>query len=146
METNHLYAPDMETTFYGRILQDIMKRDGFSANIIENYNNEVINKIRELILNTKIPVANGKVSFENVEYEKPYEHVGGKKEPLYPAIARAKTTPYFASIEADMVFTPSPMGVDPITGKPIEVEVQGETRKRMTLGSIPAMLGSKLCW
>lgn len=146
METNHLYAPDMETTFYGRILQDIMKRDGFSANIIENYNNEVINKIRELILNTKIPVANGKVSFENVEYEKPYEHVGGKKEPLYPAIARAKTTPYFASIEADMVFTPSPMGVDPITGKPIEVEVQGETRKRMVLGSIPAMLGSKLCW
>jgi len=146
METNSLYATNMETTFYGRLLQEIMNRDGFSANIIENYNNEVTRKIPELIQSTKIRVADGEVSFENVRFEKPFHYVGGKKEPLYPIISRMRTIPYFANIQADLVFTPEPVAFD-LSGNPIYKEELSEKEKRKTIdiGEIPVMLGSDLC-
>lgn len=146
METNSLYLKEMETTFYGRILQDIMRRDGFSNNIIENYNNEVKRKIPELIESTRIPVSNGVVSFENVTTKPPYEFIGGKEEPLTPLLARMNTTPYFAKIEAELVFTPSPIGMD-ISGQPIYPPdgTVGDRRKKILIGAIPAMLGSDLC-
>jgi DNA-directed RNA polymerase II subunit RPB2 len=146
METNSLYLKDMDTTFYGRILQDIMRKDGFSNNIIENYNNEVKRKIPELIESTKINVSNGEVTFENVTTKPPYEYIGGKEEPLTPLMSRMNTTPYFAKIEADLVFTPSPIGVD-AAGQPIyrNEDLVGDRRKKILIGSIPAMLGSDLC-
>jgi DNA-directed RNA polymerase II subunit RPB2 len=146
METNSLYLKNMDTTFYGRILQDIMHKDGFSNNIIENYNNEVKRKIPELIESTKIPVSNGEVTFENVTTKPPYEYIGGKEEPLTPLMARMNTTPYFAKIEADLIFTPSPVGVD-AAGQPIyrNEDLIGDRRKKIQIGSIPAMLGSDLC-
>jgi DNA-directed RNA polymerase II subunit RPB2 len=146
METNSLYLKDMDTTFYGRILQNIMRKDGFSNNIIENYNNEVKRKIPELIESTKIPVSNGEVTFENVTTKPPYEYIGGKEEPLTPLMARMNTTPYFAKIEADLVFTPSPVGVD-AAGQPIyrNEDLVGDRRKKILIGAIPAMLGSDLC-
>jgi hypothetical protein len=66
MATDELYSPDMKTEFYGRIMQDIWEKDGFSANLIENYNNEVEHKIPKIIISTKIPTSNGEVTFENV--------------------------------------------------------------------------------
>ena len=146
METNSLYLKEMETTFYGRILQDIMRKDGFSNNIIENYNNEVKRKIPELIESTRIPVSNGVVTFENVTTKPPYEYIGGKEEPLTPMMARMNTTPYFAKIEAELVFTPLPIGVD-AAGQPIyrNEDLIGDRRKKILIGAIPAMLGSDLC-
>jgi DNA-directed RNA polymerase II subunit RPB2 len=140
METNSLYDTNLETTPYGKILQAIIRKDGFSGNIIENYNNEV-NKIRDIIRNTKISVSNGEVSFENIQYEKP----GGNKEPMTPSMARAKLTPYFADIHADLVFTPKPVGRN-LDGSFIYPNEAVEPPKNVYLGSIPVMLGSELCW
>jgi DNA-directed RNA polymerase beta subunit len=146
METNNLYANNMNTTFYGRIMQDILAKDGFSANIIENYNNEISNKIPKIITSSKIPVANGDVTFENVRYRKPYEKIGGKDERLTPMMSRHKATPYFARIIADMVFTPTPIGKN-LRGEDIyNPGDKPEKKEDIEIGSIPAMLGSDLCW
>jgi DNA-directed RNA polymerase II subunit RPB2 len=144
METNFLYGKNTKTTFYGRIIQEIMNKDGFSNNIIENYNNEVKRKIPELIESTQILVSNGIVTFENVTTKPPYEIIGGKEEPLTPMMARMKTTPYFAKIKADMIFTPSPVGVDAF-GQIIQSEQNIERHKDILIGAIPVMLGSDLC-
>lgn len=146
METNNLYANNMNTTFYGRIMQDILAKDGFSSNIIENYNNEISNKIPKIITSSKIPVANGDVTFENVRYRKPYEKIGGKDERLTPMMSRHKATPYFARIIADMVFTPTPIGKN-LRGEDIyNPGDKPEKKEDIEIGSIPAMLGSDLCW
>lgn len=145
MATNEIYSPDMKTTFYGRIMQDIQEKDGFSANIIENYNNETRNKIPKIIESTKIPVNNGIVSFENIQIEKPFEKMGGKNVPLTPMTARHKQTPYFARIYADVKFKPTPISVG-LRGEPIYNSGDSEEVKtKFEIGSIPCMLGSELC-
>jgi DNA-directed RNA polymerase beta subunit len=145
MATNDIYSPDMKTTFYGRILQDIQEKDGFSANIIENYNNETRNKIPNIIKSTKINTDNGEITFENVHIKKPFEKIAGKNEPLTPMMSRHKQTPYFARIYATVVFKPKPIAPG-LRGEDIYNPGDVEERKdNFELGSIPCMLGSELC-
>lgn len=147
-KNSSFYEEDLSTLsseFYGRIYKDIIKRDGFSSNIIENYNNEMIFKIPELIMNTKFETRDGIISFENVHPVKPTDTVKGKTEPLFPREARMKTIPYFGDILADVVFTPRPIGYLP-NGQPIFSEdSKPERKENFELGAIPVMLGSQLC-
>lgn len=147
-KNSSFYEEDLSTLsseFYGRIYKDIIKRDGFSSNIIENYNNEMIFKIPEIIMNTKFESRDGIISFENVRPIKPTDTVKGKTEPLYPREARMKTIPYFGDIVADVVFTPRPIGYLP-NGQPMYAEdAKPERKENFELGSIPVMLGSQLC-
>ena len=60
-KNSSFYEEDLSTLsseFYGRIYKDIIKRDGFSSNIIENYNNEMIFKIWRTFFNPKQDVRN----------------------------------------------------------------------------------------
>lgn len=144
-EVSSFYDKDstIKTEFYGRILQDIIKRDGFSANIIENYNNEMINRIPDIIKNTKFEARNGIISFENVRPQKPRDNVKGEVENLYPMNSRMKTQPYFGQIIADVIFTPKPIGKNP-SGEEIYNAIP-EKKSNFVLGELPVMLGSELC-
>ena len=147
-KNSSFYEEDLSTLsseFYGRIYKDIIKRDGFSSNIIENYNNEMIFKIPEIIMNTKFESRDGIITFENVRPIKPTDTVKGKTEPLFPRESRMKTIPYFGDILADVVFTPRPIGYLP-NGQPIFAEdAKPERKENFELGAIPVMLGSQLC-
>jgi DNA-directed RNA polymerase II subunit RPB2 len=147
-KNSSFYEEDLSTLsseFYGRIYKDIIKRDGFSSNIIENYNNEMIFKIPELIMNTKFEARDGYITFENVRPIKPTDTVKGKTEPLFPREARMKTIPYFGDILVDVVFTPRPIGYLQ-NGQPIYAEgSKPERKENFELGAIPVMLGSQLC-
>lgn len=146
MDTSSLYEANTETTFYGRVLQEIIRKDGFAQNLIEIYNNEVMNKIPEAIHSTVIPTADGEITFENMTYDKPYQTVGGKERDITPLVSRMKTTPYFAKMKADIVFKPNPVGRD-LSGNPIYAKeyINSELRKNVYLGEIPVMLGSDIC-
>lgn len=147
-KNSSFYEEDLSTLsseFYGRIYKDIIKRDGFSSNIIENYNNEMIFKIPEIIMNTKFEARDGIITFENVRPIKPTDTIKGKTEPLFPRESRMKTIPYFGDILADVVFTPRPIGYLQ-NGQPMYAEgAKPERKENFEIGSIPVMLGSQLC-
>jgi DNA-directed RNA polymerase beta subunit len=147
-KNSSFYDEDLSTLsseFYGRIYKDIIKRDGFSSNIIENYNNEMIFKIPELIMNTKFEARDGYITFENVRPLKPTDTVRGKIEPLFPRDARMKTIPYFADIVGDVVFTPRPIGYLPNGQAQYAEGATIERKENFEIGAVPVMLGSQLC-
>jgi len=143
--TLNLYNPDLETTNYGQVFQKILRKDGFAANIIENYNHEVKVKLKEAIEKTPIITNHGEVRFTNVRFEKPKYEVGGISDrPLLPRVAREKIIPYVATIKADIVYLPSPDLI--IDDKQIFNKTRDiEPLKDETIGYIPVMLGSELC-
>lgn len=142
--TLSLYDTNLESTLYGQVFQKFIRKDGFSANIIENYNNEILNKIPQVITNTYIPTTTGMVSFENVVFEKPKIQPGGVEINLYPKMSREKQIVYYGKIKVDMVHRPV-NGFTP-EGTPIfDMDFLKEERETLDIGSIPVMLGSKLC-
>ncbi len=142
--TTHLYNSNLETTPQGEVLQKIIIKDGFAANIIETYNNEIEVTIKNIILNTKpIKTRDGTVKFTSVKFDKPETEFSGKPIPLIPRTARERNIPYFGKITATLMHTPDALGFYP-NGKPIENTAPIETSV-LEIGSIPIMLGSNLC-
>lgn len=138
--TFNLYDARLETTDYGKVLQDVIRKDGFSKNIIENYNNEIINRIPEIITSTTFPIKKGTISFENVSFEKPME---AEKE-LYPRKSREKIIPYFATLKFKVVFRPRSEFT--INGVPHYRNDEKEESEEIREKCIPVMLGSDLCY
>ncbi len=142
--TTYLYNSNLETTPQGEVLQKIIIKDGFAANIIETYNNEIEVTIKNIILNTKpIKTRDGTVKVTSVKFDKPETEFSGKAVPLIPRTARERNIPYFGKITATLVHTPDALGFYP-NGKPIENTAPIETGV-LEVGSIPIMLGSNLC-
>jgi DNA-directed RNA polymerase II subunit RPB2 len=140
--TVNLYNPELETTEYGQVLQRIVRKDGFSQNIIENYNNE-ISILKKTIEKTSIELLNGNITFKNVTFNKPKIECGGQKVIMTPKDARSKIQPYFSEITADVTFTTRPVVIE---GKLVHSEFRDpEEVKDMPIGYIPVMLGSDLC-
>ncbi len=145
--SNSFYETDssLETEWYGKIFNNIINRDGFSSNIIENYNNEMRNRIPAAIKNTKFETRNGFITFDKIDYIKPREQEGGVTIPLTPKISRQKTIPYFADIYADVIFTPKSIGRLPNGEEQFLANAKPEIKYKYILGSLPVMLGSELC-
>lgn len=140
--TVNLYTAHLESTPYGQVFQKIIRKDGFAKNIIENYNNEVINKIPQIILNTTIPTQKGIIQFRNVQMFKPTIEERSKVEDLYPRISHNKGIPYFATLKFEMVhkkLTGNVFGQPTYASEPDDVHVTEP------LKCIPVMLGSELC-
>ena len=142
-----IYKINLETTQYGKVFQKIITKDGFSNNIIENYDNEVLINMKNVIEDTVIPTQYGNLMFKNVVFEKPKIPGSSKMTDLTPKMAREKLTPYFSEIYVDVVHSPIQKPIAFIGDKPIygpKVEADDIVYKQK-LGSIPVMLGSKLC-
>lgn len=140
--TVNLYAAHLESTPYGQVFQKIIRKDGFAKNIIENYNNEVINKIPQIILNTTIPTQKGIIQFRNVQMFKPTIEERSKVEDLYPRISHDKGIPYFATLKFEMIhkkLTGNVFGQATYASEPDDVHATEP------LKCIPVMLGSDLC-
>lgn len=138
----NLYTAHLESTPYGQIFQKIIRKDGFAKNIIENYNNEVINKIPQIILNTTIPTQKGIIQFRNVQMFKPTIEERSKIEDLYPMTSHNKGIPYFATLKFEMIHkkvTGTILGQSTYAAEPDDIYVTEP------LKCIPVMLGSELC-
>jgi len=142
--TFDLYNVNLETTDYGQVFQRIIKKDGFSSNIIENYDNEILNKIKEIVENESFEIKGGTISFEDVSFEKPRHDESDRYDSeLYPRKSREKTIPYFANLRMKMVFRPRPTFV--LSGVPQYPPGVKEESEYISQKAIPVMLGSKLC-
>ena len=147
--TFDLYHTNLETTPYGKVFQSIVAKDGFSNNIIENYDNEVLVNMKNVIEETVIPTSYGTVHFKNVTFSKPKTQSGGKTLDLTPRMSREKLIPYFGDIYVDIVHRNNPEPLAYIDGIPIfsstKKEDDVDINENFKIGSIPIMLGSKLC-
>lgn len=146
METGtvNLYNADLTTTEYGKLLQKFIRKDGFAANMIESYNNEITVKLKEAIEQTNITTRYGVTNFSNITFRKPKIESGGVDIDMSPRIARERVNPYFSEIRADITYTPNAIMYDNgiavyDEAKPVEV------MKQELIGSIPVMLGSDIC-
>jgi len=148
--TFDLYNPNLETTDYGKVFQKLVSKDGFSFNIIEDYNNEILNNLQKSIENTVIPSKYGTIHFRNVKFEKPRMN-SNKITDLTPKMAREKIIRYFGDIYADIIHKMTTVSepIAYIDGKPIYSSISNETTEdvfeNQKIGSIPIMLGSRLC-
>jgi DNA-directed RNA polymerase II subunit RPB2 len=144
--TFDLYKTNLETTPYGKVFQKIIAKDGFSKNIIENYDNEILINMKKIIEDTPIEIKGAKIHFRNVSFVKPKIPSSSKNLDLIPKIAREKQIPYFSDIYADVVYSPNQEPLAYIDGVPIYGSSASEDIVlNQHIGSIPVMLGSKLC-
>jgi len=147
MGTLDLYTAKLETTDYGQVFQKIIRKEGFSQNIIESYNDDVLRRIPQLIENSPpLETKVGKIYFKNVRILKPRWEVGGKVEDLTPQKSRERTIPYFGEIVGDVVHIKNNSGVV-INGVMVGGEASEipEIETDVNLGAVPIMLGSEKC-
>ncbi len=147
MGTLDLYTAKLETTDYGQVFQKIIRKEGFSQNIIESYNDDVLRRIPQLIENSPpLETKVGKIYFKNVRILKPRWEVGGKVEDLTPQKSRERTIPYFGEIVGDVVHIKNNSGVV-INGVMVGGEASEipEIETDVNLGGVPIMLGSEKC-
>ena len=127
------------------LLRKILEVDGFSSNTIETYNNWICNVLPRQISARSIKTEDGIVTFENALLLPQCEVIDGKTGPLTPLIVRERGQPYLANLYADLVFTPQNNATGILTSTPSRSN-KVSSRRRIRLGSIPAMLGSQTCW
>lgn len=143
--TFNLYSTNLETTPYGKVFQKLVAKDGFSNNIIENYNNEVLVNMKNVIEDTVIETNYGTIHFKNVFFDKP--RVSGKNTELTPKMSREKLIKYFGDIYVDIEHRTKQEPIAYIDNIPIYANTKKEVDilEKFKIGSIPVMLGSKLC-
>jgi DNA-directed RNA polymerase beta subunit len=127
------------------LLRKILEVDGFSSNTIETYNNWICNVLPRQISARSIKTEDGIVTFESALLLPQCEVIDGKTSPLTPLIVRERGQPYLANLYADLVFTPQNNTTGILTSTPSRSS-KVSSRRRIRLGSIPAMLGSQTCW
>ena len=143
--TFDLYSTNLETTPYGKVFQKLVAKDGFSNNIIENYDNEVLVNMKKVIEDTVIETNYGTIHFSNVFFDKP--RMSGKNTELTPKMSREKLIKYFGDIYVDIEHRTKQEPIAFIDGMPVYSNTKREVDilEKFKIGSIPIMLGSKLC-
>jgi DNA-directed RNA polymerase beta subunit len=141
--TVNLYDAGLKTTSYGNLFQKIVHKDGFAANIIDNYNNE-LDRIADAIATEKIVTREGTLTFSNVRFKSPTIKIAGKEVPLTPMNAREYSNRYYAEIYADITYTLNPVIINDVSVYPEHRQIV-ETSPDFLIGFIPVMIGSKYC-
>ena len=123
----------------GKLLQEFLYFDGLTLPMIEAYNVWLDERLPEQIMSTAPFVTDmGSYSFVDVKIFPPLGGIKGD-EPVYPQDARASHGTYAVTVTTNLRFTPNEKGIqkglEPITSK-----------KNITIGKIPLMLGSKYCY
>jgi DNA-directed RNA polymerase II subunit RPB2 len=123
----------------GKLLQEFLYFDGLTLPMIEAYDTWLNERLPEQIIGTNPFVTDmGKYTFVDVKIFPPLGGINGNK-PVYPQDARTSHGTYAVTVTTNLKFTPNEKGLEkgltPITSK-----------KNITIGKIPLMLGSSYCY
>jgi DNA-directed RNA polymerase II subunit RPB2 len=138
-----MVTSELKLSKESKLLRNILERDGFSNNIIAIFNHWIDNVLPNQISARTLTTPTGIISFSNLTYEKPSTSVDGKKVDLTPLLARDRQLTYNAPFYVDATLTPRKEDVK--FAAPTRARAEVTVHKRILIGSIPIMLGSKLC-
>lgn len=117
---------DVSIDDHGRVLKSYLVYDGFSATLVEAYDNWITNILPRQIQHRQLHFPNGKVYFRNVYLTQP------EKTPME---CRESNLTYSAEMLVDAVFRPDARE---------DVKTEDIQLGRINAGKIPVMLGSIL--
>lgn len=142
-DLGYLTSPELELLPEDLLYRKLIEQFGFGKNILEIYNHwiDVIlpKQIASRHLTLPAPTG-GTIVFQNVQYEK---RTTNTITPLTPKICREKGYTYSLNIYVDAVYIPSTTSNDLKNSANKGVKL---IEKKIPIGKIPLMLGSKHCY
>ena len=128
-----LSPPELELDIKDELFRQLIEEIGTSKNIINSFNNWFDGGIIENQISfVKLPLTYGVLEFCNATLKKPFYESQGKIYDLTPKICREDKSTYSGQLEIDVKFTPHD-------------KEYSEKTKRIIIGNIPILLGSKYC-
>ncbi|CAH6418972.1 DNA-directed RNA polymerase subunit RPB2 [uncultured virus] len=141
-------APELTISKESKLFRDILRKDGASNNVIEIFDHWLDNILPHQIAARTLTTPTGVIAFSNVEVEKPRIHIGGVEMDLTPLLARGRNATYNGPVYVTATLTPVMSAAAQLAqarGLSVKPENQPSVEKRILIGSIPIMLGSKRC-